>query len=67
MFCCLEPQSDIGPYDNDGLACKVDMFHRGYLPPLVLDELEKTGLFHDFGHNVEGDLPDVLALGCLFQ
>ena len=40
VLCSLEAQSNIGPYDNDGLACKVGMFHRGHLPQLILDELE---------------------------
>jgi hypothetical protein len=43
----LESQSNIGPYNNNGLACKIDVFHWGYLPPLILDEVEKGELSHD--------------------
>ena len=50
VFCCLKAQSDVGSNDNDGLACKVGVFHWGYPPPLVLDVLEKTESSHDIGH-----------------
>jgi hypothetical protein len=63
VFCCLEAQSDIGSNDNDGLACKVDVFHRGCLPPLVLDVLEKTDSSHDIGHNRH----NALVLASLFR
>ncbi len=62
MLCGLESQSDIGSYDNDRFACKIDMFHRGYLPPLLLDVLEETDSSHDFEHNVEGDFTRCPAL-----
>jgi len=51
VLCSLKAQSDVGSNDNDSLACKIDVFHRGYLPPLVLDVLEKTDSSHDIGCN----------------
>ena len=53
MFCGLKAQSNIGPYNDDGLACKVNMFYRVWLPPLVLDVFEDTELSHDIGHSVK--------------
>ena len=46
MLCGLETQSDISPYDNDGLAGEIDVFCRGYLPPLILDAFENTESSH---------------------
>jgi hypothetical protein len=53
----------IGSNDNDGLACKIDMFHRGYLPPLILNEFEKPNSSHDIRRSVKGISPN--ASGCL--
>ena len=60
MLCCLKAQSNIGSDDNDGLACKIDVFHRGYLPPLILEVLEKTESSHDIGHKVQSDFTRLL-------
>jgi hypothetical protein len=66
MLCSLEAQSNIGPYDNDGLARKVDVFHWGYLPPLILKKFEETNSSHDIRRSVKGNftrclwLPDIL-------
>ncbi len=46
VLCSFEAQSDIGSYDDDGLACEVDVLYRGYLPPLTLDVLENTESSH---------------------
>jgi hypothetical protein len=53
VLCCLKAQSDIGSNDNDGLACEIDVFHWGYLPPLVFDVLEKTESSHDIRSDVD--------------
>jgi hypothetical protein len=67
VLCSLEAQSDIGPYDNDGLACEIEMFHWGYLPPLILNEFEKTNSPHDIRRNVKGNFTKCLTFDSLLQ
>jgi hypothetical protein len=67
VFCSLEAQSDIGSNDNDGLACKIDMFHRGYLPPLILNEFEKPNSSHDIERSVKGNFTKCLWLSDIRQ
>lgn len=51
VLCGLKAQTNIGPYEDDSLACKVNGFY-WYLPPLLSDEVEKTEFCHDVGQSV---------------
>ena len=55
VLCCLKAQSNICSDDDDCLACKIDVFHWGYLPPQILDVLEKIDSSHDIEHEVQSD------------